>query len=344
MKPRIAIVGAGLSGLTLADDLAPYAEIALFEKSRGVSGRMATRYADPYAFDHGTQFFTVRTPEFQAHLAPLLAQGHVAEWTGKVVAMRPGESPDGPPHIEERPWPEPHYVPTPNMNQLGKLLAKSRNIILNAEVAPLTLRNECGWHLFDKECRALGAFDWVISTAPSVQTARLFAGHLSPTEALPTVRMLGCFTLMLGFKQPWDRDWIAAKVRAGDGEDAPLEWIAANSTKPGRNAKVASLVAHSRNDWAQTHIEDDPQLTQATLLKHLKALTGIDGNKANYLAMHRWRYALVSQPVAEPAALSPFLDPNLQLASTGDWCSASRVEDAWLQAKKLAATITQAIR
>ena len=348
MTPRIAIIGAGLSGLTLANELAPDAQVSVFEKSRGVSGRMATRYADPYAFDHGTQFFTVRTPEFRAHLETLLAQGHVAEWKGNVVTMRVAE-PRTTPVLEDRPWLAPHYVPVPNMNQLGKLLAKplsgpdhavQNQVVLNTEVAPLAIRDSLGWHLFDKECRALGAFDWVVSTAPSTQTARLFGGYLSPAEDLPAVRMLGCFTLMLGFNKPWDRPWIATKVR-GDASDAsPLEWIAVNSSKPGRNAKVTSLVIHSRNDWAQAHIEDEPLGTQKALLGHLSALTGIDGLKANYLAMHRWRYALVAEPAAHP----PLLDSDLQLASTGDWCAASRVEDAWLNAKKLAESLAQAIR
>jgi len=335
MKPRIAIIGAGLSGLTLATELAPHAEITVFEKSRGVSGRMATRYAEPYAFDHGTQFFTVRTPEFRAHLEPLLAQGHVAEWTGHVVTMRPGAAPDGPPLLEDRPWLEPHYVPAPNMNQLGKLLSAPCKVVLNTQVEPLAIRDGLGWRLFDLGCNALGHFDWVISTAPSTQTARLFGSYLSPAAELPNVRMLGCFTLMLGFNKPWDREWIAAKVRGAAGETTPIEWIAVNSSKPGRNAKVTSLVVHSRNDWAQAHIEDDFQANQAALLRHLAALTGIDGLKANYLAMHRWRYALVAEPGAHP----PFVDSELRLASTGDWCAASRVEDAWLNAQKLAVTL-----
>lgn len=335
MKPRIAIIGAGLSGLTLATELAPLAEITVFEKSRGVSGRMATRYADPYAFDHGTQFFTVRTPEFRAYLEPLMAQGHVAEWTGQVVTISEGLS-GSQPVVEDRPWREPHFVPAPNMNQLGKLLAKSTKVLLNTEVDPLAIRDARGWHLFDKSCNSLGGFDWILSTAPSTQTARLFANYLAPTEELPKVRMLGCFTLMLGFSKPLNLPWIAAKVRGESDDASPIEWIAVNSSKPGRNAKVTSLVVHSRNDWAQTHIEDDFQANQAAILSHLKALTGIDGNKANYLAIHRWRYALVAEAGDHP----PFIDPQLQLASTGDWCAASRVEEAWLNARKLAATLT----
>lgn len=54
-----AIVGAGLTGLTFAWDLAnhnSHLEIEVFEKSKGCGGRMATRRTDSSKFDHGAQF------------------------------------------------------------------------------------------------------------------------------------------------------------------------------------------------------------------------------------------------------------------------------------------------
>ena len=58
---KISIIGAGLSGLSVAHLLKDYADITLFEKARGVSGRIASRRAEPYVFDHGAQYFTART-------------------------------------------------------------------------------------------------------------------------------------------------------------------------------------------------------------------------------------------------------------------------------------------
>jgi predicted NAD/FAD-dependent oxidoreductase len=335
---RIAIIGAGISGLTLASEIraySPHAEITVFDKSRGLAGRMATRRADPFAFDHGTQFLTARTPEFQRWLNPLLNSGHLAEWTGKVIAIR------SPQHLEERPWPEPHYVPAPAMTNLCKHLASeiqpAIQIALNVEVAPLFAREtgplNHGWHLFDAGCNFLGAFDWVLSTAPPVQTRAIFAPYLSPSSALREAAMQGCFTLMLGMHERWNRDWILAKIKTE--AVSPIALIAIDSTKPGRNRKVTSIVVHSRNDWAQAHIDDDRDQIQAILLEELVQLTGIDWRKSAFLQLHRWRYA-IAEP-HEPA--QPFLDLEMQLASTGDWCTASRVEDAWLNARRLAAML-----
>ena len=53
MLPRlkIAIVGAGIAGLAAARILAKNFEVTVFEKSRGLGGRLSTRYASPFEFE-----------------------------------------------------------------------------------------------------------------------------------------------------------------------------------------------------------------------------------------------------------------------------------------------------
>jgi renalase len=185
-------------------------------------------------------------------------------------------------------------------------------------------------HLADKDGAALGVYDWVISTAPPVQTQRLFAAHVGGANPLPDSRLLGCYTLMVGFNTPWSKPWMAAKVHA-----SPIEWIAVNSSKPGRNSAVTSIVAHSSNAWAEEHIDDDIKTAEQFLRAQLEAVSGIDTSTADYFSCHRWRYALVD----EPKQFTPFIDATRCIASTGDWCTASRIEDAWLNAMKLVTLI-----
>ena len=131
MKKRIAIIGAGISGLTLAQKLHDHADVVVFEKARGVGGRMSTRYADPFYFDHGTQFFTARSKAFQDYITPLIAQGVIAPWQGKVITFQENKT------ISDRIWFEPHYVAVPNMNSLCKHIAKNLSVTLSTEVAVL---------------------------------------------------------------------------------------------------------------------------------------------------------------------------------------------------------------
>lgn len=321
MKQRIAIIGAGISGLTLARALSPHAQVMVFEKARGVGGRMSTRYADPFYFDHGTQFFTARSDDFQRFIAPLIAQGLIAPWQGKVITLQKGGK------TTDRLWFEPHYVAVPHMNSLCKHMAADLPITLGTEVAPLTARTEHGWRLTDKDDHALGDYDWVISTAPPVQTQRLFAGFLPTESSIGEAALLGCYTLMIGFNMPWDRSWMAAKVH-----DSPIEWIAVNSSKPGRSHATTSMVVHSSNAWAEAHIDDPMEEAERFLRHEFESVSGIDTQQADYFASHRWRYAITH----EPRPQDPFMDKALGIASTGDWCSASRIEDAWLNASTLA--------
>jgi predicted NAD/FAD-dependent oxidoreductase len=321
MKQRIAIIGAGISGLTLASRLAPHADVLVFEKARGVGGRMSTRYAEPFYFDHGTQFFTARSAAFQAFLAPLIASGLVAPWVGKVITVQEDRS------INDRIWFEPHYVAMPNMNSLCKHMASPLEVTLGCEVAPLAEKRADGWHVTDTQGHSLGVFDWVIATAPPVQTKRLFAAVLADKSALPDPALLGCYTLMIGWNRPWPKPWMAAKIHG-----SPLEWVAINSSKPGRNAAVTSMVVHSSNAWAEAHIDDEMAGAETFLRATFEACMGIDTRDADYFSCHRWRYALVEHAQAH----APFLDTRHGLASSGDWCSASRIEDAWQHATTLA--------
>jgi renalase len=321
---RIAIIGAGLSGLVLARALAPKAQVQIFEKARGVGGRMSTRYAEPFFFDHGAQCFTARTPEFRKFLEPYLAQGTVAEWSGKVVNLELGKKPS------RRLWSERHLVAAPNMNSLCKILSKDLMISCGTEIAPLSEHSKAGWQLKDIANNVLGHYDWVIATAPPAQVEKLFHAHLPAAAPIRRTRLTGCYALMLGFNRPWREDWIAAKIR-----NNPLKWLSVNSSKPARDQRVTCLVAHSRNSWAERHIDMEVAAAEALLLKELQEVTGIDPKQADFIATHRWRYAIVDRTLNS----GTYCDPALGLAATGDWAGTSRLEEVWHHATQLARLI-----
>ena len=104
----LAVIGAGISGLTVASQLKQYFDIKVFDKSRGVSGRMSTRAALPYRFDHGAQYFKVREPQFAHFIHTAIEQGVVAEWHPRVVEL----AADG---------------ITPVANELGRYVAFARD-------------------------------------------------------------------------------------------------------------------------------------------------------------------------------------------------------------------------
>jgi renalase len=324
----IAVIGAGLAGIVAARELARTHDVVVFEKSRGVGGRLATRRADGFEFDHGAQFFTVRTEAFRTFLEPLIDGGIAADWPARFVEFRRSEI------VASRQWDGeyPHYVGVPAMNAIGKALASGLDVRLGTAVRSLA-KIGGRWQLFGDDQRQLGEFDWVIVTAPASQTIDLLGSTpIGPVAA--NVRMHACYALLLGFDEPPGLSWQAALVH-----DADVSWISVNNSKPGR-AAASSLVVHSTNAWADAHVNDDTDAVLRHLADEFCRITGIDPARARFIDVHRWRYANVDRQGGDVCAL----DTQLRLAACGDWFVRGRVEGAFASADALAKRMRDAAR
>jgi renalase len=320
-KIKIAIIGAGISGLTLADKLNTQAEITIFEKARGIGGRMSTRYFESFYFDHGAPYFLATTKSFQDFLQPHLESGLVAPWQASVYNLEIGTK------ATHKSSNQPYLVAVPNMNSLCKKLAQNLTIKLNTEVAALTTKQADGWHLTDTSGNMLGTYDIVISTAPAAQNISLFKDCLANDVRLTNVHMDGCYVLMIGFNTPWQHPWTIAEVH-----NNLIKLIFINSSKPGRDKENSCIVIHSTAQWTQEYIASDIQDIQDLLCKQFEAITGIDCAAAAYISTHRWRYA-TAQQAAKPGA---YFNTKLNIGWTSDWSSGTHIEDACLQAIELA--------
>jgi predicted NAD/FAD-dependent oxidoreductase len=323
---KIAIIGAGLSGLSVAHLLKDYADITLFEKARGVSGRSSTRRDEPYFFDHGAQYFTARTKQFLDFIQPFLNQGIIERWNPRYVKFKGNQI------IQRRNWcdEEPRYVGVPGMNHVAKFLAEGLNIHINTRIA--SLNHQGTWQLTDGQGQKYHGFDWVISTLPSPQALELLPVSFAYHSYLSVIKMHACFSLMLGFEQSLPLDFEAAHVT-----DADLSWIAVNSHKPQRS-DLFTLIVHSSEDYANAHINVEFHQVMQHLINETSHIIGQDVNKANYKNIHGWRYA----NNADKKQKSPtFFDQNLKLAACGDWCFGGRVEGAFTSAYNLSKQIKE---
>jgi len=319
---KIAVIGAGMAGLTLAHRLK--AEVTVLEKSRGVGGRMSTRHAEPFHFDHGAQYMTIRSRAFKAYMRPYIESGLLVEWKPRVLTLNAGEQP------YKRDWFEPHYVATPGMNALAKTLSEGLSIQLQTEGAVLARHGE-QWNIQTRDGRILGPYDWVISSAPAPQTRHLFA-DLYTGQTLPEqAKMSACYTLMLGLAQPLKLKFDAAMVK-----NSPIRWVSVNSSKPGRDLPF-TLVIHSHNDWAESHLEDDQDEIRDMLMTELERQLQTDLPAPAHFALQRWRYAETAVPVGK----NYLIDKNHHLAACGDWCIRGNIEAAFTSAHLLAARINK---
>ncbi len=321
MPKKIAIIGAGIAGLTLARELSPLYNVEIFEKSRGVGGRLSTRYGDPFEFDHGAQYFTAYTPEFKEFLTPLLEQLIITQWNARFVEM------DRDKILAKKQWDKnySHYVGFPKMNSIGKFLANNLSIQSTTRVTKI-VANQHQWTLLDENSKSLGQYDWVITAIPAEQATEILPNDFCHLQKISRISMQGCFSLMLGFNKSIPISWQAASVKNAD-----INWIAINNSKPGRSHDY-SMLAHTNNQWADTHMEDNSNDIKNHLLNELSDIIHYDARQADHIDLHRWRYANITKQSGENA----LIDSDNQLAACGDWCIEGRVESAFLSGKFVA--------
>jgi predicted NAD/FAD-dependent oxidoreductase len=317
---KIAIIGAGMAGLTAARQLTADHEITLFDKSRGVGGRMSTRYAGDYEFDHGAQYFTVSDPEFETLISDM--NEDTARWESRGFYLRTGELSGD--------TGRPRWVGAPRMNGLPKAMAQGLDIQLGRRVSriagtagELTLRFEDG--------STEGPFERVICAAPAPQAMDMLPPRSPLQPILADVTMHACFALMVGWPEPFDPGWDSLRVG-----NLPISWIALNNSKPGRSDAVSTLVVHAAPEWSDTHAEADRDWVQSILLETASALCGRKLDQAPHIALHRWLYAYANEGVGQDC----LIDPALGVALAGDWCVGGRVEGAFVSGRAAANAIT----
>ena len=314
---RIAIIGCGVAGLSAARELRRHGiDTILFDKSRGVGGRMSTRYAGEWEFDHGAQFFTIQDAEFKAEIERAIAAGVVSPWESKGLYLNAA----GQVSTDKG---RPRYVARPHMNSLVKFWAKDLDVKLGKRVSVVDKGN--GWTLSFEDGTSMGGFDGVISTLPPAQAARLLPRNYVHSEAVLSAEMHVCFCLMIGLDGPFNPGWDTLRVK-----DLPIDWIAVNHAKPGRPQQVGTLLVHSEAAWSDAHVDASRDWVQNVMLDSASALVGMPFKNAPHIALHRWLYA--SNKIS-PNKLT-LKDDGYVVA--GDWCWGGRVQGAWLSGRAAA--------
>ena len=274
---------------------------------------MSSRRAEQGAWDHGAQYFKVRSPHFERHVAAWLRQGVVSEWTAPIHVVRPG-SPARASRSQAR-----RFVGSPRMSALTRHLSTDLKVRSGVRVAAVE-RESDQWCLRDADGASIGTWDRVVLATPSPQASDLlpdacdaFRTHLSKVQIDP------CWALLVEYDAPWDGPFDAAMV-----EDSPLSWVAREPSKPGRT-KGERWIAHASPAWSQAHLEREAEWVEAQLVEALREVLGDGGSSPTHHKAHRWRYALVT----EPLGLDCLYDVERGVGLCGDWCLGGRVEAAW---------------
>ena len=220
--PTIGLIGAGLSALSAAGVLSRAGfSIRLFEKSRGPGGRMATRREGPYGFDHGAQYFTARDKCFVQEVQKWVAAGKVQRWEGRIGRLNEGR-------FQLQSKEQDRFVGVPHMSSIGRHLAEGLDVRYNTCIGQIE-RGEKSWYLLSD--RERHRCEIVLISTPPRQALDLLPRDSSLGSIFSQVELSPCWALMVVFEHSLDLCFDGAFV-----QDAPLSWVARNSSKVGRGS------------------------------------------------------------------------------------------------------------
>lgn len=325
MTANIAIIGTGIAGLSAARALeAAGLDVRLFDKSRGSGGRMSTKRTEVGALDLGAQYFTARDRRFATVVQQWLAAGCVAEWTPHLYNAKGGQ-------LSPSPDEQTRWVGTPRMSAITRHMLGGLPVQFECRVTAIMPTEqpsaEQQWLLIDADGGEHGPFSHVIVATPAPQAQILLSAAPKLAAVIEGVKMDPTWAVALGFAEA-----LPTPLQGCFVQDGPLDWVARNGSKPGRDNNSDTWVLHATSAWTREHVD----LPKEAVIEHLRGafaeLINCAVPPAAFSLAHRWLYA-------RPATASRFgalADADLGLYACGDWCLSGRVEGAWLSGQDVA--------
>lgn len=334
----IAIVGAGLAGLTAGRLLAKAGhEVTIFEKSTGFGGRMATRYAGEEMLsriDHGLPYFSAEGDEFREFIRELEEKNLVLRWGDqlsffdgeKLIPTNPNSSGTG------------FYAASQGMNNIGKYLSRWVDVKLGQKVGGLTFfgRNRTRKRAWVVNFSSSDTFtaDAVILALPAPQTYGILATTIDEINTLKIVREIDevnyrpSYSLMAGFNESEPPSWEGVICK-----NSVLEFISnENSKRPQQSG--TSLVLHATEEFSRQESESDSETVTNRMLAGLAALTGGWTSAPDWTQLHFWRYSRSLNKL--PYDYMEHEDSEAPLAVIGDYFNGNSVEAAFNSGQRLA--------
>lgn len=302
----IALIGAGAAGAACVSVLRSRgADFSVFEKSRGVGGRLTTRRVGgviptgELAYDHGAAKFSLHDTLIHA------LSGSIGKSTLQ-------------PFADE-------YVAQPAMPQLTKDLLGPAKINTLTEIEKIEGTAGEWWLVIKNQenqsaaPQKAGPFSKIICTAPAPQALKLLAEvNCSWKEELKKISYNPCWALMFTL-----RGENAQHSLSGDETFAAMT---GQNYKAGRTRhdQLQSWVAHAGSSWSLAHLEETAEHVNTQLLPKALDRLGASAEQVIHSAAHRWRYATVQNSLE----VDVLCDDSAGLFYAGDGCLGTGVAGA----------------
>lgn len=323
----IAIVGAGVAGLTCAKRLQDLGfGVVILEKSRGVGGRVATRRLQDTWADHGLPYLSIQGNLTEELVQNLCQQNICSPWLDSIFQL----SASG--EIQSYST-DSAYVSATGINAIAKFLATDLEIWRSCRVFKLTLTSAQTWQLnieTDANSPHVVEAKIVVLAIPAPQALILIEAstikNLAPSflNDLASVQFDPCLAVMASYDTQSQfnlTQWQGLRIE----ENSDLSWVCLESSKQ-TNAELPIAVFHSTASFAQTYLDtSNLEIAGQHLLDTASQLLFTELSSPLWFQVHRWRYALPQSFLSVPCLVTT--EP-LPIVCCGDWCGGKNVESA----------------
>ena len=317
MKKSCIIIGAGLSGLTAAHELIKNKwEVTILDKGRGVGGRMATRRTGEARFDHGAQYFSTKTADFQAFTQNIIHKNIAKKWN-----LQEGD----------KTFSHARVIGIDGMNMIPKFLAEGLNIKTNEKVISIS-ETENGFKV-TTEAGNFYESNALISTTPAPQAIEILQKSnlaLADIENLQSIHYLPCITVMASLK-------TQTNIPSPGGisfQEGNISWIADNFQKG--ISPIFSATIHAIPVFSLAHFDADLTQIGNQLLSEITDL--IPADSVESFQVHRWRYSLASERYANNFLVAS--STKFPLIFAGDGFGIGSIEGAFISGKSAAQSLS----
>lgn len=314
---EIGVVGAGAAAATAAHALRDH-DVTVFEKSRGVCGRAATRRRNGCVYDYGANYVKSKDPRVNDLLTETL------NTRGLVDVAKPVWTFDADGRIAEGRDDEAHkWTYESGITQLAKRLFDRAGTSVRRETRVGSLAREGDrWVVHDDTGDRLGTFDIVLLNPPGPQTADILRAsewNDDRREAIITaadsVSYRTIYTGVFNYEFKQTRPWYAL---VNTDREHEVGWLAREECKDRHVPEGESLlIAQMAPGWSERRYNDDPEAVCADIADLVAELLD-DARFADpvWTDQQRWRYALADDAVDEEIVRSA---EDAGLFFTGDW-------------------------
>ena len=264
---KISIIGTGLSAIFSAIHLRKNTdlEINLFDKARGLGGRLATRRAEDGKFDHGAQYFSIERISNLPEIQMLINEGVISNIEDKDIYF----SPDG-------------------MTNIAKKLLMDFNIFKEHKLVSIDKENE-NYKLFFENGSTFNS-DYIIMSCPMPQSLEIlnkskidYDNNL--IKDLEDLSYFPCIVVMIKSEIKLSN---LDKHIGTDVDSKNISWIGDNYRK-----KVSSIenyyTIQCSPEFSYENFENEYDETNKKLKNEMEKIFG-----SNYqiLSNHKWRYSI----------------------------------------------------